>query len=387
MVGRLVVVLLGVTSVAIAEPKATVPPVIGAVEAMSLSAPAGFIDEAVTFEDGRLAYVIADAAEKAELHVVTLADKQEVVVDLAPVTSHPIAMHLVGKRLFVVGLAEDGKQRAALVELAGKKPGAVVYRLGPATHISAVTRDGKPRVIVHKATTTKTGTSHQVDLIALETGQRLAAGRPLELDEKGFNKPLEFRVNHWSDGMSHALGVKGGEWDKKEDTRSPDVEATYDLVTGKVIDRQPIGDLFEQRKRFQALADAGGKLDFLRVSWDNASIQIWRAGKSKPIELDQPMSSYDPKSLDGVVDADGSAWFALKIDPVNPDAVARKKADPEYLDIFHVDSSGKALRKARVLATGVRHRFGVLADGRFWLFERSPGFDRGGKSITLYQLQ
>ena len=57
---------------------------------------------------------------------------------------------------------------------------------------------------------------------------------------------------------------------------------------------------------------------------------------------------------------DGTAWIALKVDPVNPDAVARKKADPEYLDIFRAGPDRKAVRKARVLATGVRHRFGVV---------------------------
>jgi hypothetical protein len=73
----------------------------------------------------------------------------------------------------------------------------------------------------------------------------------------------------------------------------------------------------------------------------------------------------------------------LKTDPVNPDAVARKKADPEYVDVFQAGPDGKAIRKARVLETGLRVRFGV-AGARFWLLERSSGFERGGKTLTLY---
>ena len=46
---------------------------------------------------------------------------------------------------------------------------------------------------------------------------------------------------------------------------------------------------------------------------------------------------------------DGTAWLVLKMDPVNAEAVARKKADPEYLDVFRVDGTGKAVRKGRVL--------------------------------------
>ena len=66
-------------------------------------------------------------------------------------------------------------------------------------------------------------------------------------------------------------------------------------------------------------------------------------------------------------------------------AVARKKADPEYLDVFVAPAGGKAVRKARVLAAGARHRFGVAGD-RFWLLERNQGFDRGGKNLVLYQV-
>ena len=72
-------------------------------------------------------------------------------------------------------------------------------------------------------------------------------------------------------------------------------------------------------------------------------------------------------------------------DPVNPDAVARKKADPEYLDVFKAGVDGKAVRKMRILATGTRHRFGVIHD-KVWLLERSKGFDRGGKSLTFYSI-
>ena len=44
-----------------------------------------------------------------------------------------------------------------------------------------------------------------------------------------------------------------------------------------------------------------------------------------------------------------------------------------------------ATRKARILAKGLRHRFGVV-DNFYWLLERSTGFDRGGRALTIYQL-
>jgi hypothetical protein len=368
-------------------PPAKSGPLVGATEVQKLTAPAGFIDDAIAFDDQRLAYVVADASAKAELHVTT-PNQPEIVIDLAPVTLHPIALRLMGPRILVVGTTEDGKQNAALLELTAisktKPPGTIVYKLGPATHITVITRDGKPRIAVHNATALASGTRHEVELDALETGKRVAAGRAVEVDSVQTSKQLDLKINHWADGMTRAFGIKGGEWDKKENQRSPDVEATYDLITGKFSDRHPIQDLFEQRKRFQTLADAGGTLDFVRMAWDNQTVQAWRGGVAKSLELDQPISAYDPKSLQGVIAGDGTVWLALKVDPVNPDAVARKKADPEYLDIFKVGSDGKAVRKIRVPATGLRHRFGVIRD-QIWVLERSSGFDRGGRTLTIYK--
>ncbi|HUJ61608.1 MAG TPA: hypothetical protein VLX92_24050 [Kofleriaceae bacterium] len=378
--GALLVCL--VTAVASAQPRPPVPALVGATELWNAPAPAGFIDDPIATDDARLAYVVADAATKAELHVVTVASHDEQVVDIAPVTTHPIALQLVGSRALVIGQAEDGRQSAALVDLARK--GAIVYRLGPATSIAVIARDGRTRIAVHRASPSKAGTRHEVELYAIETGRRAEAGHALELDGSGYDATLDFRVNHWAEGMTHAIGTKGGEWDRKENQRTPDTEATYDLISGKLVDRRPIEDVIAQRKRFQVLADAGGTLDFLHMTWDNTAVQIWHGGRPSPAELDQPISNYDPKSLQGIVAPDGSAWIVLKVDPVNPDAVARKKADPEYLDIFHAGPDGHAVRKARVLATGVRHRFGLLGD-KFWLLERSNGSDRGGRALAIYR--
>ncbi len=366
-----------------AQPRPATPELVGASEVVKFTGATGFIDDAIAVDDQRVAYVVTDGSTKAELHLVTLATEQDTTLDISAITVHPIALRVFGARAFVVGQAEDGSETGTLFELAPAVKRPVVYKLGPATHVALITRDGRPRVAVYRATPIADGTRHDVAIYAVENGARLAGGH-LDLDAQNTNKQMDLRVNHWADGMTRAFGIKGGEWDRKENQRTPDVEAVYDLALGKIVERTPIADLFEQRKRYQALADVGNQLDFVRMAWDNQSVQLWRAGKPKPLELDQPLVQYDPKSLQGELDADGTAWIALKVDPVNPDAVARKKADPEYLDVFHVGADGKAVRVARVLATGTRHKLGALHD-RFWLLERSKGFDRGGKSLTIYK--
>lgn len=360
---------------------------VGANVLMTLTADAGFVDEVVAFDNQRVGYVVADAGTKADLHVVQLGcvkcvgTAEDTVVDLSAVTLRPTAVRLMGQRALVIGTSEDGSQVAGLLELTRKA--APVYKIGPATHISIIQRDGATRLAVHKTSSTKTGVQHVVELYALDTGKRVAAGKPLEL-EKDENKKLDLHVNHWSDGFTRVTGLKGGEWNKKENQRTPDTEATYDLISGKFVENKAIGDLMEQRKRFQALADAGGELELARMAWDNSSVQLWARGVARAVQLDQPIMSYDPKSLQAVVAPDGSAWLALKVDPVNPDAVARKKADAEYLDVFRVEAGATtATRKARLPSKNVRLKFGMV-DGHPWVLERSSGFERGGRSITIY---
>jgi hypothetical protein len=406
MVAARQILMTAVVTAAIASPgwawaaDSKLPQIEGANELMKLTASAGFVDDvaAVSSDNQRLAYVVADTSPKAEVHVVQFGcakcadNKQEIVVDVSAVTLRPTQLRLVGaNRVFVIGAAPDGSgngngngvantQVAALFDLATKKP---VYKLGPAVAINVMKADNTQRVFAHFVDVTPKGEMHHIEKFSLENGKRLMKAKGLEL-VNGYEKRIGLKVNHWDESWTRAVGLKDGAWVKKEDQRSPDTEAIYDLKLGRYVVDKPVTDLFEQRKRFASLADSNGTADFLRMAADNGSIQLWHAGQVKTIELDQPLASYDPKSLQGVVNADGSEWVALEVDPVNVEAVARKKADPEYLDVFKVGADGKAVRKARVLGKGVRFRFGVLGVRNFWLLERSPGSDRGGRALTIY---
>jgi hypothetical protein len=371
MLTRLGVLAVASISFSVAAQPAKPPPLVGATEVQSFGASTGFVEDAIGYDDQRIAYVVADGSTKSELHIAQ-PNVPEVVVDLSAIALHVISIKLLGSHTFVIGLDAHDEQIGAMLDKS-----KVIWKVGPATHITVL---DKKLAIDHQ-----TGSRHEVELDSLDTGKRIAAGHAFELDSTGTNKALDFHVNHWSDGWTKAYGIKGGEWDPKENQRTADVEATYDLIAGKFIDRHPIQDLFEQRKRYQVLADANGALDFVRMDTFNTSVVVWRAGKPLTLELDQLMAQYDPKSLQGDLQPDAT-WFALEVDPVNPDAVARKKADPRYLDIFKAGLDGKAFRKMRVLeATGVHYRFGVVRD-KVWLLERSPGFDRGGKALTFYTI-
>lgn len=371
--------------------KPGMPDLVGAISDRKITVAHGFIDDAVVVDDAHVAYVASDAGNLAELHVVDQITKAEQIVNLAPFTQQVTQLAFVGARVLVIGKTGDSFS-AALIASDPRAKQPFVWRSQSATDATLIMRDGRQRLALHRTSPTANGgVKHEVELLALDTGKRVGAVRTLAVDSTSTNEKLGFRINDWADGWTRPHGIKSGEWDRRENQRAPDYEVTYDLPTGRFVDKKKIEDLFEQRRRFQTLAEATGKTNFIRFSWDNASLQIWRSGQLRLLDLDQPLTTYDPKSMQGVIAANGSAWIALKVDPVNAEAVARKKADPEYLDIFQVSTDGKiATRKARILATGTRYHFGLIglgASNRFWLVERNTGFDRGGKSLALYTLQ
>src|SRR5213075_2060307 len=119
---------------------------------------------------------------------------------------------------------------------------------------------------------------------------------------------------------------------------------------------------------------------------DLSQLELWQDGVKTVVTIDQPMVAYgDPrKSLDYAPGPKGGAWLALQVDPVNVEAVKRKKADVEYWDLYEVQGD-KATRRARLYAGSQRLRFGWAGD-KLWVLDRNVGFDRGGKSLAFYTL-
>ena len=372
---------------------------VGLTPLASIHSSEGFVDDAIAHDETRLVYVVADIGGRAVAHVVKLADGSELAaVDISAITTHPTSLTLRGDRLFVIGSApgDDASndfKLAAMITLAGK----VTFRVGEANSIAVIKRDGTERIAVDHASTirgkhTAGGTRHDIDLLSFDNGKRVGPSRGLELDDSLDNEHLGFHFNHWLDGRTLAVGRKNGSWDRKEDQRSPDVEGTYDVLLGKFVATAPISDLLEHRQRFDVMNGRDGSTNFVRLAPDFSSIELWKRGHRVQLELDQPLVDYDAKTLD-IEDVSSSSsgndvqgWFALQIDPVNPAAVQRKKADAEYWDLFAVDKGSHAVRRARILATKKRLHFG-FAGNTLWVLERNIAFDRGGKTLTLYSVE
>lgn len=374
LVPLIVLALAGNARADVTDPKPA--PLVGVTEAARPAIDKGFIDDAIAFDGARLAYVNTDASTFADLVVYDVAKKAEASrVALPGDLGATVAVELVGPRVLVVGRAEDGKARAALIGADGK----IARRFGPADDITLI---GGPQLVLHRAKPGARGAiTHELEVVELDKGKRVGKLHTLALDGGGKNAKLDLAVDHFTDGFTHAIGVQGGHWDPKENQRTPDVAADYDLIAGKVA-TTAIDDPMEHQRRAEVLTarPAGAPSTFVKMSHDLATVELWRNGAPAPLALDQPVAQYDPASLQG-----GDTWLVLEVDPTNAAAVKRKKADAQYLDLFAVDgASGKAVRKGRVLVTPKKKYATGVTKGMWWVLERSVGYDRGGTSLVVY---
>jgi hypothetical protein len=353
----------------------------------------GFVDSPLAFDGagGRLLYVHTDAAELCELVVLDLATGAEVArVDISGYTTTPVALSFVGdgdRFLVVSRIAEDAPAQAALIDIRGK----VVRKFGPATAITAITYDGQAAVSLYSRREKKTGKlrgiEHSVEVFALATGKRLGKRAKLVTNLDAKSKKLDFKINHWLDGYTRAVGMVGGEYDKVEDQRAPDARAIYDLPAGVFASRTPVANVIDNLKQLSVLAKYPNEHVFARVSDNLASLERYADGAATTLSLAESFRHYDPTSLVYQAGTDGRLYFTLTIDPVNPDAAARKRAVPVWIDLYEVAAgSSKAIRRARLApprGPGIRW----IATPGFWVVvPRHVGFERGGPRLDVIGL-
>lgn len=358
----------------------------------------GFVDDTIQFDGagGRLLWVNSDSDQLCRIKVLDIdqgfADIN--TIDLSKVTLSPTDVQFVlgGEGVFVayrVGSDEDASKAAVLLNSAGK----VKRKFGPATDVRLTTYDGDPVVVAYdvRRKRTKKGRvqlTHTIEARKLESGKRVGKKVSFVADENGLVKKLDFRIQYWLDDYLTAVGVKGGAWDRKEDQRSPDVEGRYDVPERMFSKKTPIKDVTTHAQATQIRQEHSNESSFLRVSNDLTALQWHRDGDAaRIIEIRQAFHHYDPKSLQYQLASDGGMYFSLTIDPVNSDAVARKKADPKWLDLYRVPADGaKAKRVGRILV-GKRKVDWVASEEHWAVLYKHVGFSRGGTKLQIYKVK
>lgn len=357
------------------------PPEVGLQKVGELRPGRGFVDDGLAVDGGKLLVLVRDGAGGVALHTLALADGSAgPALDLTKIAPEAMRVTPLGDRYFVVYGAEPPRA-GALIDGTGK----VVRAHKPATELAIRTVGGKPVVIAYSHDEhAKGGELHQIAAFDPATGKKLAKkGGKLLLGADHRDAKLDFRPIYFLDDMTTAVGVRGGHWVKKENQRSPDTWAAYDLLTGTWTSDQPISDPMGLARRQPILTAHQGERVFARIADDLSEVEVWRDGTPVTVALDQPLEIYDPLSVQ-YAERGGKLWISLTVDPTNAPAVKRQKADPRYLDLFEVDGD-HATRRARLLVAKQGVRWGWAGDV-WWVLEKSAGFSRGGVALQLYRL-
>ncbi|MEZ4401077.1 MAG: hypothetical protein R3B06_13720 [Kofleriaceae bacterium] len=357
------------------------PPLVGLTELGTFRAEPGLIDETIVTHAGQLVALVSEAGA-ASIVELGLADAKVVRRIALPDLADAVRVIPVDDRWVVIHGAA-APYAAALVDATGK----VLRRWPPAAAFSVRTDGGKPVLVTHTVSVKGKGkaavTVHAVALVDLATGKPLRRrGKQLTVTAAGRDAKLDFKPAYFLDDMTVVVGTKGGMFRKADRIRSPDTWARYDLVSGAWLADAAITDPMELARRQPILAAHAGERQFVRMSDDLADLELWRDGEVATLELDE-LANYDPTSASWARRGD-RLWVGLTVDPTNPAAVRRKKADPRYLDLFELDGN-RATRKARLLRDQVGTAWGFAGDV-LWVLERPLGVATGGVALTLYRL-
>jgi hypothetical protein len=375
-----VALLLGALSVGparAAEPQQTIAP-----------EPGRFIDDAFALRsDGKaIAYATTDGATATTLHLAQIGGGGDKSVPGLP--SELAAIHwLDDTRVLVVARAGE----SAVTAQAWTTAGASGPKLGPAQHIALATIGGKRVVITYSKKEGRGGAEHLLVAYARDTLKPVAR-RSLKEDGDGRvpHPTGALKILWWRDGFAQAAVLQAGGFDKAKDMRRPDRFARFDPWAPKpeVADPSDITDVLAFAEVSLLHGKHGPDGTFVTISEDRKSLLLVDGLTMAPITLPRPIAIYDAEQfhwqpIEGDVD---HLWLSATVDPTNPEALARKKADRDDFTLFVLERGTRAVKKVLDLPGQNRPTAWHIGGDKLALLRKSKGFGRGGVAIEIWPI-
>lgn len=342
---------------------------------------AGFIDDPFALRaDGKaVAFIVTDGATTATLHLAELGGT-DVKIEGAPTDAIGIEWLSPTRVLAISG--RDGTSTAQAFTAAGGEK----VKLGPFNRYARATVDGKP-VLVTYTRSEKKGVDHALVAYSLDTLKPVKR-RTWHEDAEGQIKqgPSSVKPLWWANGFTLLAGLRAGEYDKARDMRRPDRYTRLDTFSGKVLAETELPDVLAFTQVAMLRRDAPNQPVIVRYSDDHKRLLALDVITEYAVTPQRPLHLYDVTSLAFQTIDDKQAAFSLTVDPVNPDAVARKKADPDELELYLLDRASHEARRVLLLPGEGRRSAWTAVGNRVALLRKGKGFDRGGVSLEVYDL-
>jgi hypothetical protein len=340
----------------------------------------GFIDDGYALrDDGKaVAYLTTDGATTATLHLAEVGGN-DVAVAGAPVDALAVAWLSPTRVLVVRG--RDGTSTAQAFTAAGADKAKPI---GPFGRFAFATVDGK-RAFVTYTRSEKHGVEHALAAYAVDTLRTLKK-RTWREDSEGQIKQgaSSLKPLWWAESFTVLAALRAGEFDKARDMRRPDRYARLDAFSGKVLAETEVQDVLGFTQVGLVRRDAPNQPVIARFSDDRKKLMLIDGISEHEVVLARDLWKYDPLTLAWQTLDDKRVALSLTVDPVNPDAVNRKKADVDEIDLYEVDRQTHVARPLLHVPGEGRRSTWQLAANRLLLLRKGKGFDRGGVALELF---
>ncbi|MCU1282246.1 MAG: hypothetical protein JWM53_5792, partial [bacterium] len=306
----------------------------------------GFIDDAFALRaDGKaIAYISTDGATSAALH---LADLGGTDIKIAGAPIDAVAVEWLSPTRVLVVRGRDGVSTAQAFSAAGPDKGKPI---GPFGKFAFATIDGK-RAFVTYTRSEKRGVDHALAAYATDTLKPLKKRVWHEDAEAQIKQgPSSVKPLWWAEGFTVLAALRAGEFDKSRDMRRPDRYARLDTFGGKLIAETEVQDVLGFTQVSLIRRDAPNQGVIARFSDDRKKLLLVDGIGEYEVVLPRELWKYEPSTLAWQNLDDKRVALSLTIDPVNPDAVSRKKADVDEIDLYEVDRQSHAVRPLLRLA-------------------------------------
>lgn len=351
----------------------------------------GYVDDAMALDskDARFAYVHTDAATFLKVVVVDLGTgKPGQEIDVKDTRIVPQQLHFSSDDKKLLLFFMDGYEGTQGVVVIDPATGKVLDRLGPATRAELVLVEGEQMVsLTNERVDPRGGKVYSVHLYRVRDLTKVR-NTAVAVGADGMIRAPEMRLYYFEPGHVALMGLREGKYDKAKDIRLPDRAVRYDLLARKELWGASPDKLMKWTKALNMRPNHPGQYRFLQVSENLKALHhVDIHNTLTDVTLPVKWSLYEARSLTQRERWDGQRLlFSMTIDPVNPDAVARKKADPERVDLYELSKDGKPTLLGQVYTQSRRFAWRVGKD-HFAYLRKLKGFERGGVEVSLHKLR
>ena len=341
----------------------------------------GFIDDGYALRsDGKAAaFITTDGATKATLHLADVGGT-DTTIEGAPIDAS--AIYWLGPARVLIVRAHDGVATAQVFTQAGAGP----QTLGPFGQLAIGKVGGKPAIVTYTRVE-KSGVEHALVAYSVDN-LRPIKKRSWKEDNEGQIKQgaLVVKPLWWADDFATLIASRAGEYDKAHDIRRPDRSVKLDAFTGKVLEEKEVEDVMAFTKVALLRRETANQPVIVHWSEDRKQLLLLDGNIDRELTLPRALDKYDPATLGfQLLDAQKVA-LSLTIDPVNPEAVKRQKADVDDLDLYAIDRKTLAATLWLRLPGQQRPSSWRIVGNRLLLMRKGKGFDRGGVTLEVYDL-